>query len=186
LRDASDFVRGVRDQRRRRNARNTGGPHASLTIEVEGKIWNGRHGIGGEWGHNLLDESGGPCYCGKTGCVEQVLSGPALQRYYYELSGVKKSLKEIYQAHKEGRDGHASKTMERLIRFFGIALSVVVNILDPDVIVIGGGVGNIDLIYTEGVASLGKYIFNNRLDTPVVRPKLGDSAGVFGAAYLSV
>ena len=76
--------------------------------------------------------------------------------------------------------------MERLIRFFGVALSVVVNILDPDVIVIGGGVGNIDLIYTEGVASLGKYIFNNRLDTPVLRPKLGDSAGVFGAAFLSV
>jgi predicted NBD/HSP70 family sugar kinase len=155
-------------------------------VVVDGKVINGLQGIGGEWGHNLLDESGGPCYCGKTGCVEQVLSGPALQRYYYELSGVKKSLKEIYEAHKEGNDGPASKTMERLIRFFGVALSVVVNILDPDVIVIGGGVGNIELIYTEGVASLGKYIFNNRLDTPVLRPKLGDSAGVFGAAFLSV
>ena len=155
-------------------------------VVVDGKVINGLQGIGGEWGHNLLDESGGPCYCGKTGCVEQVLSGPALQRYYYQLTGVKKSLKEIYQAHLEGHDGHASKTMERLIRFFGVALSVVVNILDPDVIVIGGGVGNIDLIYTEGVASLGKYIFNNRLDTPVLRPKLGDSAGVFGAAFLSV
>ena len=155
-------------------------------VVVDGKVINGLQGIGGEWGHNLLDESGGPCYCGKTGCVEQVLSGPALQRFYYELSGVKKTLKEIYQAQKEGRDVHASKTMERLVRFFGVALSVVVNILDPDVIVIGGGVGNIDLIYTDGVESLGKYIFNNRLDTPVVRPKLGDSAGVFGAAFLSV
>jgi len=155
-------------------------------VVVDGKVINGLQGIGGEWGHNLLDESGGPCYCGKTGCVEQVLSGPALQRYYYELSGVKKSLKEIYKAHQEGKDGHATKTMERLVRFFGVALSVVVNILDPDVIVIGGGVGNIDLIYTEGVVSLGKYIFNNRLDTPVLKPKLGDSAGVFGAAYLSV
>jgi len=155
-------------------------------VVVDGKVINGLQGIGGEWGHNYLDESGGSCYCGKTGCVEQVLSGPALQRYYYGLSGTKKSLKEIYEAHKDGNDRHATNTIERLIRFFGIALSVVVNILDPDVIVIGGGVGNIDLIYTEGVASVGKYIFNNRLDTPVLKPKLGDSAGVFGAAFLSV
>jgi fructokinase len=149
-------------------------------------VINGLQGIGGEWGHNFLDESGGSCYCGKTGCVEQVLSGPALQRYYSGLGGANRSLKEIYEAHKAGHDPLASKTMERLVRFFGLALSVVVNILDPDVIVIGGGVGNIDLIYTEGVASLEKYIFNNRLDTPVLRPKLGDSAGVFGAAFLSV
>src|SRR6185295_12851577 len=62
-------------------------------LVIDGKVINGLQGIGGEWGHNLLDESGGPCYCGKTGCVEQVLSGPALQRFYYELSGVKKNLK---------------------------------------------------------------------------------------------
>ena len=74
--------------------------------------------------------------------------------------------------------------MIRLVEFYGKALSVVVNILDPDVVVIGGGVGNIDLLYDRGLDSLRKYVFNNRLDTPVVRPSLGDSAGVFGAAFL--
>lgn len=156
-------------------------------VVVDGKVINGLQGIGGEWGHNFLDDSGGPCYCGKSGCVEQVLSGPALEKFYAGISGSRKSLKEIYAASKAGNDPHASRTMERLIHFFGMALSVVINILDPDVVVIGGGVGNIEIIYDQGVATLAKYIFNNnRVDTPVLRPKLGDSAGVFGAAFLVV
>jgi fructokinase len=153
-------------------------------VVVDGKVINGLQGIGGEWGHNFLDESGGPCYCGKSGCVEKVLAGPALEKYYTSISGQQKSLREVYDLFKVGTDAHAKQTMERLTHFFGLALSVVVNILDPDVIVIGGGVGNIDIIYSEGVASLEKYVFNNRLDTPVLKPKLGDSAGVFGAAFL--
>jgi fructokinase len=153
-------------------------------VVVDGKVINGLQGIGGEWGHNFLDESGGPCYCGKSGCVEKVLAGPALEKYYASISGQSKSLKEVYALYKEGVDPYARQTMERLTRFFGLALSVVINILDPDVIVIGGGVGNIDIIYSEGRESLKKYIFNNRLDTPVIKPKLGDSAGVFGAAFL--
>ena len=156
-------------------------------VVVDGKVINGLHGIGGEWGHNFLDESGGPCYCGKSGCVEKVLAGPALEKYYFEISGQKKNLKEIYDLHKAGADANATKTMERMTHFFGLALSVIINILDPDAIVIGGGVGNIDLIYTEGAKSLENYIFNNRkVETPVLRPKLGDSAGVFGAAFLAV
>jgi fructokinase len=153
-------------------------------VVVEGKVINGLQGIGGEWGHNFLDESGGPCYCGKSGCVEKVLAGPALEKYYASISGQQKSLREVYELYKTGSDIHAKHTMDRLSHFFGLALSVVVNILDPDVIVIGGGVGNIDIIYSEGVKSLEKYVFNNRLDTPVLKPKLGDSAGVFGAAFL--
>jgi len=153
-------------------------------VVVDGKVINGLQGIGGEWGHNFLDESGGPCYCGKSGCVEKVLAGPALEKYYAAISGQQKSLREIYELFKAGTDPYAKQTIERLAHFFGLALSVVVNILDPDVIVIGGGVGNIDIIYTDGVASLEKYVFNNRLDTPVLKPKLGDSAGVFGAAFL--
>ena len=153
-------------------------------VVVDGKVINGLQGIGGEWGHNFLDESGGPCYCGKSGCVEKVLAGPALEKYYSSLSGQQKTLREVYDLYKAGTDEHAMKTIERMTHFFGLAISVVVNILDPDVIVIGGGVGNIDIIYTDGVASLGKYVFNNRLDTPILKPKLGDSAGVFGAAYL--
>jgi len=155
-------------------------------LVVDGKVINGLHGIGGEWGHNFLDESGGPCYCGKSGCVEKVLAGPSLEKYYASISGQPKRLKEIYDLYKSG-DTNATKTIQRMTHFFGLAISVITNIIDPDVIVIGGGVGNIDEIYTDGVESLKKYIFNNgRVETPIVKPSLGDSAGVFGAAYLTV
>jgi fructokinase len=152
-------------------------------IVVDGKVWNGHHGIAGEWGHNFLDESGGACYCGKTGCVETIISGPSLQRFYASRSGANLSLKEIMQRYT-AQDEAAVQTIDRLHFFFGKAVSVVTNLLDPDVIVIGGGVGNIDSIYTEGVKSLSKFIFNNRVEVPIVKPSLGDSAGVFGAAAL--
>lgn len=155
-------------------------------VVVDGKVVNGFHGIGGEWGHNILDPTYGDlCYCGKVGCVEKILAGPALQKFYAAQGGSPKNMKEIYEAHNVGGDAAANATIARMIHFFGMALSVVVNILDPDVIVVGGGVGNIDMLYTEGRTSLEKYIFNDRVfETPMVRPKLGDSAGVFGAAFL--
>jgi predicted NBD/HSP70 family sugar kinase len=152
-------------------------------IVMNGEIWNGHHGIAGEWGHNFLDESGGPCYCGKTGCVEKVLSGPSLQQYYEKLTGKKRSLKEIVALKQE--DEAAQQTLDRLAHFFGKAVSVITNCLDPDIIVVGGGVGNIDEIYTAGIESLKRFIFNNYCDVPVIRPELGDSAGVFGAAALT-
>lgn len=153
-------------------------------IVINDHVWNGRHGIGGEWGHNFLDESGGPCYCGRTGCVETVISGPATERYYTSITGETIKLKEIDKRYKQG-DAAAKQTIDRLCHFFGKAVSVVVNMLDPDVIIVGGGVGNIDALYSDGVESLKKYIFNNRVDVPVLRPTLGDSAGVFGAAALT-
>jgi predicted NBD/HSP70 family sugar kinase len=153
-------------------------------IVVNGKIWDGCHGIAGEWGHNFLDESGGPCYCGKSGCVETIISGPALERYYEGISGKKIRLKEIVTRHHQGSDELATRTIDRLCHFFGKAVSVVTNLLDPDVFVIGGGVGNIDAIYSEGLLSLNQFIFNNRVDVPIIKPNLGDSAGVFGAAAL--
>jgi predicted NBD/HSP70 family sugar kinase len=153
-------------------------------IVVNGHLWNGKHGIAGEWGHNFLDESGGPCYCGKTGCVETVLSGPGLQRYYKSITGSMLSLKDIVAHSLQGNDPAAIKTIERLNHFFGKAVSVITNLLDPDVIVVGGGVGNIESIYTAGLESLKKFIFNNRLDVAILKPSLGDSAGVFGAAAL--
>jgi len=153
-------------------------------IVMNGKIWTGCHGIGGEWGHNFLDESGGACYCGKVGCVETIISGPSLERYYTLIAGKKLRLKEIVQNYRQGIDENATKTIERLYHFFGKGISVITNLLDPDVIVVGGGVGNIDGIYTDGRNYLGKYIFNNRVDVPILKPSLGDSAGVFGAAAL--
>lgn len=153
-------------------------------IVVDGKPIVGLHGIAGEWGHNFLHESGGPCYCGKTGCVETVISGPALERYYANDAGARKNLKEIVALAESKSDPSAQRTMMRLVEYFGLSLSVIINILDPDVIVIGGGVGNIDMLYDRGIDSVKKFIFNNGLETPIVKPSLGDSAGVFGAAFL--
>ena len=153
-------------------------------IAIDGRAIVGLQGIAGEWGHNFLDESGGPCYCGKTGCVEKVISGPALENYYLKETGNRKPLKDIVALAESKVDPTAQRTMLRLIEFYGKAISVVINILDPDVVVIGGGVGNIDLLYDRGRDAVRKYVFNNRLDTPIVKPSLGDSAGVFGAAVL--
>lgn len=155
------------------------------TPSGEALLINGKQGIGGEWGHNFLDESGGACYCGKTGCVETILSGTGLQKHYAQISGRKDSLKAIYQRYKEGTDPHATATIERLIHFFGKAIANIVNILDPDAIILGGGVGNIAELYTLGALEAKKYIFNNNPEILLLRPKLGDSAGVFGAAMLS-
>jgi fructokinase len=154
-------------------------------IVIDGKAIIGLQGIAGEWGHNFLDESGGPCYCGKSGCVEKLISGPALEQYYFKETGNKKPLKDIVAVAESKSDPTAQRLMLRLTEFYGKALSVVINILDPDVIVIGGGVGNIDLLYDRGRDAVKKYVFNNTLDTPIVRPSLGDSAGVFGAAFLT-
>jgi fructokinase len=153
-------------------------------IVIDGRAIIGLHGIAGEWGHNFLHESGGPCYCGKSGCVETVISGPALERYYFNETGNKKNLKDIVALAESKVDPTAQRTMSRLVEYFGIGLSAIINILDPDVIVIGGGVGNIDLLYDRGIDSVKKYVFNHGLDTPIIKPSLGDSAGVFGAAYL--
>ncbi len=153
-------------------------------VVINGKVLQGKHGISGEWGHNFLDESGGTCYCGSNGCVENIISGIALEKYYQTIVGVRKPLKEIVRLHEEGADEVATMTVNRLITFFGKAMATIVNTLDPDAIVLGGGVGNVDLLYTEGVAAVEKNIFNHKLDTPFLKPKLGDSAGVFGAAFL--
>lgn len=154
-------------------------------VVVNGQVINGKQGIGGEWGHNFLDESGGPCYCGKTGCVETIISGTGLENFYEQQTGTRKRLKEIIPAAREGSDHYAVATLDRLIHFFGLGISNVINILDPDVIVLGGGVGNIEELYTRGVKEAEKFVFNLRLDTKIVKPKLGDSAGVFGAAFLT-
>lgn len=154
-------------------------------LVVNGKAIYGKHGIGGEWGHNIIEEDGPACYCGKSGCVENVISGPALQKYYAKISGKELKMKDIVAAHLAGTDTFASQTIERMLEYYGRGISTIINVIDPDVIVIGGGVGNIDLLYTEGYERIKKYIFNNKkLETPIVKPLLGDSAGVFGAALL--
>ncbi len=153
-------------------------------IVVNGQVIHGLQGIGGEWGHVFLDESGGTCYCGRVGCVETVLAGPHLQRFYHSISGEKRKLKDIIDRADDRKDEHAVATLDRLIHFFGRGMGIIINILDPDAIVLGGGVSNIPDLYTRGVAEAEKHVFNHKMYTPILKPKLGDSAGVFGAAML--
>jgi len=155
-------------------------------IVVNGKVLYGRQGIAGEWGHNILDIVGELCYCGKKGCVETILSGPSLQRFYTRLSGEEVALPIIMERYRQGNDPYAAQTVERMVHYFGKGLAVLVNILDPDAIVIGGGVGNVDLLYTAGAEAVKKLVFNTHPDILLLKPKLGDSAGVFGAAMLTV
>ncbi len=150
-------------------------------IAIDGKVIRGHHGIAGEWGHNPLIPDGEPCYCGLRGCVETVISGPALERWQESQSGERLSLEQI-----AGRDTPAARaTIDRLCSYFGKAIAPVVNVLDPDAIVLGGGVGNVDALYSRGRKSLDRWMFNSRFEGKLLRPELGDSAGVFGAAFLS-
>lgn len=153
-------------------------------LVVNGKVINGRHGIGGEWGHNVLDPAGVDCYCGKKGCVEKVIAGPSLERYYREIGGEQKSLKQIALCHQDGTDPLATKTVEHMVSSFGLGISAIINSIDPDVIILGGGVGNIPDLVLGAAEAVRPHIFNDRVETLFVRPKLGDSAGVFGAALL--
>ena len=154
-------------------------------LVVNKRIIEGRHGIAGEWGHNVLEENGELCFCGKRGCVEKVISGTALESFYRKISGEKLNLKQIYENYQKKNDKFADETIERLLEFYGKGIATLINVLDPDLIVIGGGVGNIDLLYTEGFERVRKYVFNDKiLKTPILKPTLGDSAGVFGAALL--
>lgn len=154
-------------------------------IVINHKTIVGRQGIAGEWGHNFLDVSGGNCYCGRSGCVETILSGKALESYYENISETRLDLKKIYERYKKDNNANADEVINRLLIFFGKAMGNVINILDPDAIILGGGVGNIDALYTKGVEEVKKYVFNSRLETAFLKPKLGDSAGVFGAALLT-
>lgn len=155
-------------------------------IVVDREVLVGTHGIAGEWGHNPLCGESTPCYCGRVGCLETVCSGPALEKFYYSRSGLSLRLPEIAARASSG-DSDATATLERLREKFAEALGATINFLDPDAIVIGGGVGNLDLLYTtETREAIRSHLFNDRFETPLLRPELGDSAGVFGAAMLGM
>lgn len=154
-------------------------------VVVHGRIHEGLHGIAGEWGHNPMRGESHACYCGRAGCVETVIAGPSLERFYRERGGDAVRLPEIVRRADAG-DGLAVETIRRLQSKFGEAIAAVVNILDPDAIVIGGGVGNIAALYDEETRrAVAAHVFNPEFRTKILRPRLGDSAGVFGAALLS-
>ena len=154
-------------------------------IVVHGRVLEGLHGIAGEWGHNPMRDEAAPCYCGRRGCVETVISGPSLERFYRAQTGEDVPLPGIAERAARG-EAAARATLGRLRHKFGEAIAAVINILDPDAIVIGGGVGNIAALYDgETRQAVLRHLFNPELRTEFLRPLLGDSAGVFGAALLA-
>ena len=155
-------------------------------IVIHGRVLNGHHGIAGEWGHNPLCGETRVCYCGRKGCVETVIAGPSLERFYHENGGEKVQLPEIVRGSDAG-ESLATQTLELLRSKFAESIAAVINILDPDVIVVGGGVGNVPLLYEEATrAAILRHLFNSEMTTRIIPPQLGDSAGVFGAALLTV
>lgn len=150
-------------------------------IVIHGKVHKGRTNIAGEWGHHMLHQNGNKCYCGRLGCVETYISGPALEKRWKDITGKEDSLATIV---KNLDSGNAEKWKQEFLDNFGTALANVIDILDPDAIILGGGVSNIDFLYTEGRNAVYGKVFSDLVDTPILQNKLGDSAGVFGAALL--
>ena len=150
-------------------------------IVIDGTLHSGRTNIAGEWGHHTLHQNGNPCYCGKTGCVETYISGPSLEKQWLKLTGKSQSMPEILSnVSGEIREKWKNEFLEN----FGFGLANVIDILDPDVIVLGGGLSNIDFLYSEGKESVYEKVFSDLVETPIIKNKLGDSAGVYGAALL--
>ena len=154
-------------------------------IVVGGKLWSGPQDIAGEWGHHVLDPAGPPCYCGRRGCVETMLCGPALEAEHVEAGGPPCGAAAV-AARAAAADERAVLVFDRYLDRFGRALANVINILDPAVVVLGGGLSNLAPLYTRGRQAVARHVFNDELTTPIVQNELGDSAGVVGAALLSV
>ena len=150
-------------------------------IIIDGKIHHGRTNIAGEWGHHCLHPEGNTCYCGNKGCVETYISGPALEKKWSELTSQNQPLLEII---KSSDNPNFPNWKKSFLHDFGSSLANVIDILDPDVIVLGGGVSNIDFLYNEGKNVVYEKVFSDIVDTPIVKNTLGDSAGVFGACML--
>ncbi len=154
-------------------------------IVHNGNVIVGKQAIAGEWGHMNLIPDGPICYCGKRGCVELYISGGGAEARYAEKFGVRKSFPEIEKGFYAG-DAKAVEFMKTYFTHFGRALANVIDVLDPDVVVLGGGVSNFKGLYSEGVAEVAKSVFNDSLETLIVKNQLGDSAGVIGAALIGV
>ncbi|MBU6368360.1 MAG: ROK family protein [Burkholderiales bacterium] len=158
-------------------------------VVVNRQLLRGRHAIAGEWGHNPLpwpsaeELNIAPCWCGQTGCLETWLSGTGFALDHARVTGAERSAVEIIQAMRHG-DSSATASFERYVNRLGRALAQVVNLLDPDCIVLGGGMSNVQEIYPKIQAAMQPYVFGIQVNTPVLAAQHGDSSGVRGAAWL--
>ena len=161
-------------------------------VVVGQRLWTGRNRIAGEWGHNALPVRAGDrdddpppprCWCGRLGCIETFLSGPALAADHAAREGGTLDAQAI-AALAEAGNAAAAQTMARFHERLARALAAVVNLLDPDVVVLGGGLSNIDAVYDRVPALMAPHVFADRSSTPLRRARHGDSSGVRGAAWL--
>jgi fructokinase len=150
-------------------------------VVVRGQVLTGPNAIAGEWGHNPLPAAGDlplrECYCGRLGCIETYLSGPSLARDHEQATGERLAPEEIV---RRGSEATLARYEERLAR----ALGTIINVLDPDVVVLGGGMSNVQRLYDNVPKIWGRYIFSDHVATRLVRAMHGDSSGVRGAAWL--
>jgi fructokinase len=151
-------------------------------IVFDGKIRQGPQNIAGEWGHMVIDPLGSPCYCGANGCVESFISGGGLERNILDKTGHTITAIDFFKTPL--KDEALKKIKQDFYAHFGQALANLINILDPDVVVLGGGLSNEQSLYKEGVNEVYARIFNDVPTTPIVKNMLGDSAGVIGAALI--
>jgi fructokinase len=152
-------------------------------------VLTGPNAIAGEWGHNPMpwpeegERPGPPCFCGQSGCIEMFLSGPGLEREHSRSTGKALGAREIAAAAAAG-DAACEASLIHYERRLARALAHVINILDPDVIVLGGGLSNIHRLYDNVPRLWGEWVFSDRVDTRLVTHRHGDSSGVRGAAWL--
>ena len=158
-------------------------------IVADGRVFTGANGIGGEWGHNPLpwpdaSEWPGPeCYCGRRGCIELFLSGPGLSRDHRERTGEDLAAEAI-AARAAAGDGPCEDALRRYESRMARGLATIINVVDPDVIVLGGGMSNLARLYTRVPERWAEYVFSDRVDTRLVPPRHGPASGARGAAWL--
>ncbi|WP_150286484.1 ROK family protein [Rhabdaerophilum calidifontis] len=159
-------------------------------IAIDGRAWDGPHRIAGEWGHNPLPwpsraeiEAARPCFCGRRGCIETWVAGPSFERDHVEAGGAPLPAAAIVAAAGAG-EPLARAAFDRYLDRLGRALAHVVNLLDPEVIVLGGGMSKTEALYARLPAAIAPYLFAERFVTPIRPARHGDSSGVRGAAWL--
>jgi len=154
-------------------------------ICINDVVREGPQRIAGEWGHLSVDPAGAACYCGNRGCVETKISGSGVEAAFVGRYGERLSMERIVARAREG-EPRCRAAFDQFLDDFGRCLGGLISILDPDAVVLGGGLSNIEELYTRGLERVRNYAFHDHLSTPILKNSLGDSAGVFGAAWIGV
>ncbi len=152
-------------------------------LSIHGKLHRGRHLIAGEWGHFSVDPKGAICFCGNAGCVETKISGAGVEKNYQSRFGRSLTMNEITRGYRDG-DADCRSIFEQFLEDYGRCVGGLISLLDPDAVILGGGLSNIDEIYSLGMEKVRRYAFHEHIETPILKNRLGDSAGVFGAAWI--